>query len=214
MRLRLLAFAVAALVGNVPMQAQDWSGYFAGAHAGHTSRTPAFTERNFDAGTLTALDSNGASAGLLFGYDTAFRGAIFGVEADLGLLNPGESLVGSRSDGNYNTFDMKWNAATSVRAGWPFHSSLIYGTAGLAMASFSSTDAFRDELESGVDQKTSTMVGWSVGAGIQRPVASRLMIRLEAKYANYGSEQFGSDPGTGEWTPTTFNIRIGVAYRF
>src|SRR5262249_20413421 len=100
---------------------------------------------------------------------------------------------------------------------------LLYGTGGLAVASFrtsASATATAAGLVAGVSAATSqTRGGWAVGAGIEGMFAPRWSAKLEYLYADYGrfnnNLAFAGPVIIGTSTRVSDNIiRAGVNYHF
>jgi outer membrane immunogenic protein len=154
----------------------DWSGGYLGVHAGHL-----WGEISTDtfAGDKTATRQ--PIAGGLLGYNfpmMSARPVQFGVEADFGVAGPHAAyVVDSDVIGSYD-FDFEWDAHFRVRAGMPGGTVMPFVAAGLALA----------RLDGGATTYSATLVGGTVGGGLDVKLGPKLMGRVEGLYDWYGSK--------------------------
>lgn len=175
--------------------ADDWSGFYAGLHAGWGW---ADSDMNFDAasdfsGTVVenGFSSNldGPLAGAQLGYNWPVNSFLLGFEADASWSGLEGSYRRIEIGGGYYfnaDSDVDWLASLRARAGLIWESTLLYGTGGIAFAG-SNTDVTSDY--SGVDVSISdsiTHTGWVLGAGFETKISSNMTARLEYLHYDFG----------------------------
>ena len=175
--------------------ADDWSGFYAGLHAGWGW---ADADMNFDAasdfgGTVVenGFSSNldGPLAGAQLGYNWQVNSFLLGIETDASWSGlEGSNHIIEIGGGYYFNADsdLEWLASLRARAGLIWESTLLYGTGGVAFASLESNVT---SDYSGVDVSTSesiTHTGWVLGAGIETKITSNMTARLEYLHYDFG----------------------------
>ena len=188
--------------------------------------------------SLNSTDFRGA---LYAGYNIWTRGrTVIGLEADVGVARnedkekdriPGLSLPDPHDPGIADSAEVKatWDASLRVRAGFLVTPDvLLYGTGGVA---FQRVEVTATCIVSGfctprgttrIISKSSTRVGWTIGAGFEAMLRDNWLIRAEYRYADYGSLGFKivSDIGRGTFANnakidvSTHTASIGLAYKF
>ncbi len=61
-----------------------------------------------------------------------------------------------------------------------------------------------------------TLIGWTIGAGVEYAFTNNLIGRAEYRYTDFGSEDLASVRGFPDGTLdlSTNDIRLGIAYKF
>ncbi|SMF38538.1 outer membrane immunogenic protein [Tistlia consotensis] len=217
----LAALAAALLLTPAAARAQgagssfDWSGAYAGVHAGWLWGQVDYHEPDF-AGFAISPDLDGFQGGLLAGYNHQIRRFVLGAELDGGL---GTADFGSgESGGNgYSAFDLDWNAHARGRVGYAFERTLVFVAGGLAVARLKI-----DDTDPGFGEDRSTSVGWTIGGGVEQAITDNLVLRLEYLYDDYGHASYTIDSPAGPFFPsyqaetdlTAHTLRAAVAWRF
>lgn len=70
--------------------------------------------------------------------------------------------------------------------------------------------------------ESDTMTGWTAGIGAEMSVFTHMLIRLDARYADYGTFSFGGLPAisgvsygfTSDVSPKSTTVTLGAAYKF
>ena len=179
----------------------DWSGFYAGAHAGYDWGRA----HVIDNGVLTenAVPMNGAIGGLLAGINWQAGRFVYGLEGDFGVsdlhgqgtLTPPPPPPPPPPPLLPNKYDVNLSGNLRVRVGVAvMPTTLIYAAGGLAVADFK----FREN--SGPIQHSEVLTGWTIGAGIDQAFTKNLIGRVEYLYADYGHKDFALAPGD------TYNI--------
>jgi high affinity Mn2+ porin len=190
--------------------AYDWSGFYIGADVGYASghsnglaTTPGGPNANVSLDffhTFDAFDGSGSHfGGLHAGYNYVLPSRLlFGVDADVSFpstLRGGQDLssafVGAA---NYNDA-IEMFGTVRGRVGYDTGRWLYYVTGGLAWT----YDQFtRTQLADGPTGSTPSgtietsflgRIGWTVGAGVEVPIASGWTARLEYLHSQYGKLQ-------------------------
>ncbi|WP_019219491.1 outer membrane protein [Bartonella florencae] len=130
------------------------------------------------------------------------------------IPNYGDIVVSSVS------LEEKWAGATRVRIGFTANRVMPYVAGGIAYAqmqyimsllSKSQEDGFVFASGDVVD-KTETMIGYTVGGGLDFAITDHVIMRAEYRYSDFGKKKFVDDKL--EISHKTNNFRIGVAYKF
>jgi outer membrane immunogenic protein len=219
---------LAGLVLSVPMiagAADRFQGPYAGVYLGYVDGQDDGTE--YDGGVADdytqETSPSGMAYGLLAGYNMRFgNGFVFGIEADYegrsaDDTSPQKYLGVSDSQYPVKT-ELKEAGSIRAKLGYVVNGgqTLVYGTAGYAAAKIERT--FGDTSVPDSSSDTSWQDGWTVGAGVEHFFGSRLSLRAEYRYADYGEENvpapvYGSTyEEHQEYDEHTF--RIGVMYHF
>lgn len=203
---------LAALACNVSL-AHDWSGLYAGAHAGFFSAKPDYREADSPEVNVDPK-MDGASVGVLLGYNRQAGSLVYGVEFDFGLPNADAGPDINPGANEFSAFDVDWNAHVRARIGKSMGKSLLYATGGLAALRFNI-----DDTDEGWGDVNSSHVGWSIGCGFERAFTERWSLRLEYVYDDYGSENgeqsFEGTPIIDFTTsPTAHAGRVALSYNF
>ncbi|WP_019219728.1 outer membrane protein [Bartonella florencae] len=120
-----------------------------------------------------------------------------------------------------HTIKQKWFGATRVRVGFPVDRVMPYIAGGVAytqlrniVAAAEDTNAtskaadFSDWVH---DEKT-TMIGYTLGGGVDYAVTDNVILRAEYRYSDFGKKKFVHDKV--EMSYKTNDFRVGVAYKF
>jgi outer membrane immunogenic protein len=158
----------------------DWSGGYVGIHAGYLWGEIT-TDEPFDDGHSVAVPIAGGLAGYNFPMMSA-RPVQFGVEADFGIAGTGNGPAVALADevASY-AYDLEWDAHFRVRAGMTGGTVMPFVAAGLALAHLGSWAPVPD----------ATLVGGTVGGGIDFKLGPKLVGRVEGLYDWYGGKDVG-----------------------
>ncbi len=118
------------------------------------------------------------------------------------------------------TFKEKWAGATRVRIGFAAERIMPYVAGGIAYtqlqdsALISITDKDSDKvIASGtLSDETKTLVGYTLGAGVDLAMTNNIIVRAEYRYSDFGKKKFSNDKY--ETSYKTNDFRVGVAYKF
>jgi outer membrane immunogenic protein len=227
-----------------------WTGFYAGLNAGYgwSADSTSITGIDPNAAATQAAGSiptslspkiNGFVGGGQLGYNSQFGQYVAGVETDIdysdmrgtgafaiGAVAPNPALTTSESN------KLNWFGTSRARFGWLFNpSTLVFATAGVAYGGARAStnvvvpgscpggNAF---CSSGSGSKT--LVGWTVGGGLESMIAANWNAKIEYLYFDLGSisDQIIS-PNVGAFTNpllmanSKFNgsiVRVGINYKF
>lgn len=157
--------------------------------------------------------SNGLFGGAHLGYNWQFGHYVFGLETDIDVGNTTASGTGSL--GYTHETHIDWQSTFRARLGWATGQWLVYTTGGLAL----SHATINKTLPGGLApfaSATDRFLGWTVGAGVERAINQDTMVRLEYRYADFGSAEFSNAivNTTDRTSITTHSIRGGVTFKF
>jgi outer membrane immunogenic protein len=214
--------------------ASDWSGIYTGIFAGHAF-LDGIDDNSFcrlnavfgecGGGTYGApVDGNALTLGGLIGYSHRFdSGMVFGVEGDVGLGGSAEGNFVHGLDGvnpdHSAKVDVVFNGSTRLRAGYAVGDWLPFVTAGVAYAKYNVTTSnptFVSDNRFG----DGNLFGWTVGTGLNYAIANGVILGLEYRYTDYGSDThlYYADTDGDLWSQdlelTQHEVRATVAYDF
>lgn len=136
-------------------------------------------------------------------------------------INIGENALKAGSKRTHSfTFKEKWAGATRVRIGFAAERIMPYVAGGIAYtqlqdtASISITEKDSDKvIASGtLSDETKTLVGYTLGAGVDLAMTNNIVVRAEYRYSDFGKKKFSNDKY--ETSYKTNDFRVGVAYKF
>jgi outer membrane immunogenic protein len=167
-----------------------WAGGYAGIYGGY----------NWGDTDGVSSNTDGYAAGVYGGYNWQFDNFVAGVEADVGYSGAdGVSAAGV-------TADQGAEGSLRARFGYDMNPFLVYGTAGVAATGM--------EVSDGANSDNNTMVGYTVGAGVETFLTENVTARVEYRYTDYGSKDFnlgGTNVSTGY---DDHSVRAGIGLKF
>lgn len=248
-RTHLLAtVAVAALSGSAfaadmgmptkapapaPIPYTGWQGFYLGGAIGAArlnttgSTSESFggsSEAIFPCGFIfdnsaCSTGTTGVTAGVQAGYDWQNRYFVYGVVADWTWTNLKHSI--NRGSSSQATFQAKvdWLATFRGRMGLAVDDTLVYLTAGLALAELKSNASFSTVDEGAFNTALSKVqAGWVAGLGVEHKISQNWSVFGEFLYYDLGrasaTTSVGSTSYTTEFTHEIFQGKVGVNYRF
>ncbi|WP_455482126.1 outer membrane protein [Bartonella sp. B35(2025)] len=150
--------------------------------------------------------------------------------AEVGIkLNDNDKFqVGDKVIGSF-TYKEKWSGATRVRVGFSVVDYIIpYVAGGVAYAQMEGTSIVvgtkvranaadlanvKTKVASAeTDYDAVTMVGYTVGGGVDFAMTDNVVLRAEYRYSDFGKKKFKKDQV--EFKYKTNDFRVGVAYKF
>ena len=171
--------------------AHDWAGVYLGINGGY-----AWGDFETSAGDVSGDDALG---GFQIGYNKQLGSVVIGVEGDVQA-----SAIEGASNGVSTSLD--WFSTARGRVGYAFDSTLLYGTAGLAVGGVEATSA------GGSDEKTS--LGLAAGAGVEQAMTENLSLKAEYLYVDLENKTFdtGATNTNAEWDGHV--MRFGANLKF
>ncbi|MBZ9989315.1 porin family protein [Mesorhizobium sp. BH1-1-5] len=143
--------------------------------------------------------TKGFIGGVFGGYNWQQDNFVYGAEADLGY---------NGTKGSDNGLSAKTGIEGSLRARLGYAVTpeiLLYGTGGLA-----AKNQKIDDSVSGVND-SKAMLGWTAGAGTDIKITDNVFGRVEYRYTDYGSKNFGD---TGKVKSSDNRVTFGVGMKF
>lgn len=248
----LLALSVPAAAADLPVKApahahtMSWTGCYVGLNAGGAASGSDFTT-SVDSGTHLVDPADLATAGATgtgSSNDAGFIGGVqagcnyqtgifvAGIEGDWDYLrshptfnNPNGVLT--RGDTQATTQSLRTDSLATIRPrlGIASDRSLIYATGGVAFARVKYTQTYLDTLNAaaGTATASSTLVGWTAGAGWEWAWTDQISVKTEYLFAKFPTfnalgtivdNAGGTNTLHGSANLTIQTVRLGVNYRF
>lgn len=186
----------------VPAAPSTWSGAYVGAQAGY-----GWAKANNK--NVPDTHPNGAIVGAYAGYNHQFDNSpvVAGVETDLNYNfgSDRKNFVNGRVRN-----EQEWSGSTRGRIGYAADRVMPYATAGVAYGGHKLSGA--DGVVSGRDDKT--LVGYTVGAGVEGLVTDNITARVEYRYTDYGSKKFDIGGAREKVSVSDNRVMAGAAYKF
>ncbi len=212
-----------------PIPVFTWTGFYAGAQAGYAFGRTTVVETS---GLAPAVAFNvgrpdGFIGGVHFGYNFSTQslpvfnkiipsfggGLVLGIEGDA----DGNDIHATQTTGALTeSFRNVVQGSVRGRLGVAVDRALFYATGGAAFADFTDTFAGRR----GFDSFSHTLVGYTVGGGIEYAVTNNVSVRAEYRYSDFGNYNSLS---TSAFLPNTVNnqervtiqrVQAGFSYKF
>lgn len=210
-----------------PAFAPSWTGLSLGVLAGWATADFAGQDlfvNGVQIGTFAnsdRLSGDGFLGGVKAGYDWQSGQFVGGVAADWTWTGISDS-AGLTILGASSSFagDVDWIATARLRGGWLLSpTTMLYVTGGgaFAGADVASTLSFGPASITASDDET--LVGYTVGAGIEGQITDRFSANLEYLYADFGEEtyDFRFAPGaviSASAESDAHLVRVGFSYRW
>ncbi|WP_019218837.1 outer membrane protein [Bartonella florencae] len=135
---------------------------------------------------------------------------------DSGKKNRSVEESGAKKDSVIlsHTLEKKWTGATRMRVGLPFDRIMPYVSAGVAYGQFhdilSISIAGENDFK-GRSDVTETMIGYTLGGGVEFAMTDNIIMRAEYRYSDFGKKKFKDEI---ELKYKTNDFRAGVSYKF
>ncbi len=152
----------------------DWTGGYAGVHAGHGWGDHSLSIFGIPFGSD---DTKGLVAGVQAGYRSQNDGFVWGIETDLSYFDHGVRYQDFPFD---FTADMNWVGSARLVAGVPLDNVLLYATGGLAASRLTMNEPLL-----GIDHKK-FLWGWTAGVGAEFALSPSWSARGEYLYYDFG----------------------------
>ncbi len=227
--------------------AADWAGFYVGLSAGPQFDSSKWTATSVGPNNVfgvdpsnpqATLDSSWANLGGYAGWNMQVAPTmIAGIEGDIAGIAGSSKKVNGIPGIGYGTVtpadsvsvSQDFDAAIRARFGVVVDPRLLaYGTAGVAFRNAdykvncpsNSLASWCGVPEQGSISKLS--VGWTVGAGVEGKLNDNFSVRVDYRYADYGSQNLaffsaangGADSVGGKIDLSSHIVTIGLTYRF
>jgi outer membrane immunogenic protein len=178
--------------------AYNWTGIYVGLNGGYNFGTITPSAALIaGAPGITNFNTSGFLVGATLGGNYEFaNGFVIGVEADGDYNSLSDSIPGGNG-----TFKSDWLATARARVGWAWDRVLFFGTGGGAAAP-----------ESVTGFSSTTMIGWTAGAGIEAAFAPGWSAKVEYLYVDFDNVTPTGSPGSFKDVDNV--VRAGINYKF
>ncbi|MDN5927625.1 MAG: outer membrane beta-barrel protein [Hyphomicrobiales bacterium] len=190
--------------------AYDWTGFYVGAALGAGEVVHDLSIFG-GAADLNGIGGEGVFGELNAGYDHDFGNFVAGamVDGNLSGISTDLDIGGGGGSAHLKAdygFDILGRVGMKVNP-----STLAYVLGGYSWAHFKAEASGPAFGGSGSYDWNSS--GFSVGGGLETAVATNTTLGIEYRYAQFGSEDFGSG-GAFEVKPSSHTVRVGLKYKF
>ncbi|VEJ45107.1 outer membrane protein [Bartonella vinsonii] len=117
------------------------------------------------------------------------------------------------------TLKQKWAGATRARVGFVVDRMMPYVAGGVVYTQLqnifalpANTTERAVNLSALVHDEKKTMIGYTLGGGVDFAMTDNVIVRAEYRYSDYGKKKFAQDKI--EMSYKTNDFRVGVAYKF
>jgi outer membrane immunogenic protein len=187
---------------------------------------------NLSAITTSALNPSSVIGGGDIGCDWQINSVVIGLEGDFSgwnlskssaLTGPGDPLAPGTTLTAATSESSHWLASVRPRIGVARNNWLFYITGGAAFTSvtFSQSVLFSASSTAMAGSVTSTLTGWTAGAGVEYGFTSNWLLKAEYLYVGFPSQNLTeSNPAFPTFTATASNrlsasiFRVGLDYKF
>lgn len=198
-----------APVSSAP-KSYNWEGGYVGLTAGYQV-SGRLTGSVADDNRELAPESKGGIFGALAGYNFQSGSWVYGPEVDIAYsAADGKKSLKSGNITDTNTISQNVFGSARGRLGYAFDNVLVFATAGAAATSLELSYEVTVANISVKDSQTKTLLGYTLGAGLEYGVSKDITARLEYRFADYQEQKFAGD----KYGLSTHDIRAGLAYKF
>ena len=189
-----------------------WTGFYVGAHAGYAFNSAKANATVQNVAYSAKDSSENFKGGLHAGYNWQTGSVVLGVEASADYGN-------ARSSAQMATVmaasKARLQGSLRGRIGYAFDRLLIYGAGGVALTS----SKYTGTLALATESHSSTLVGWTVGAGAEYAFTDAISARLEYRYTDFGKKSvtftsFAATPLVVGSRTREQAVLAGVSFKF
>lgn len=188
----------------------SWGGPYIGAQIGYGwGKSNIELDNNV---TLTPKPK-GFLGGLYAGYNfDVGSNFILGVDGDITYTNMRNSFDWTIAGITLtDRASMRWAGAVRARIGYAYDRVLPYLAGGVAFGNFRNSVQF---LGTTIASSSETYTGYTVGGGLDYAATNNIILRLEYRYTDYGTNAFAFRNRDNDIDFKTNEVRVGVAYKF
>jgi len=215
---------VAAPMAPVMAPAWSWTGFYAGLRGSYgfagEDRWGIANRRgmlNRDAGDVGI---RGGQIGLFGGYNLHLNASpiVLGVEGDINFIRMSKSFrnasvtpFGLAMTGRSSN---EWTGSLRMRVGYAFDRVLVYGTGGVAFAGNKYSATLGNNFA--VWSKNETLVGWTIGAGVDYALTDSIFAGVEYRYTGFPKDKVWDTTGTYSTnrTPSYHSVALRLGMKF
>jgi outer membrane immunogenic protein len=194
-----------------------WSGPYLGVDGGYGWGS---TSYSFSISAPSGnSDPKGGLGGVFAGYSYQTGRFVAGLEADIEAADLNGSFSNTSGLTSTGSSRLDWDASIRARFGAAVGPALPYLTGGVAFAGYNFTGGpLPSSGGACCGAFSSTLTGWTVGAGWDYAFTRHLVGRIEYRYTDYGKahgELLPAQPGIFMTTSnTTSVVRVGMSYKY
>jgi outer membrane immunogenic protein len=202
---------------------RDWSGVYVGVLAGGSlsgfdvrSSFPD-TERFNDSQIFSA---SGSMVGAEIGWNIQRDAFVYGLAADVSyLLTDGTGIIDVIDEDEIYRGDHSFFATARAKIGYSTGKTLAYVTGGLAVANAdlsyeNYSDRTRTVLDSPIENKRETLIGYTIGAGLEFGLSRSVSLKAEYLYTGFEIKTFDKFINEPKVKISTNILRAGLNYKF
>lgn len=212
------AFAADAIVEEPVLPAGfSWTGAYVGAQLGYSWGD---ADLNYNDPAIPLLrrsshDPDGFVGGIYLGYNYQLpNNIVLGVDADIAWSGADSAFRTLPDAPRQTAMDVDYSAALRARLGFAVDRWMPYVAGGLAV----SRATFVYDMLLADAEITDTLVGWTLGGGVEFAATDNLIVRGEYRYADFGDGSANAFAGfpddQARYNLKSHDVRIGVAYKF
>lgn len=144
-------------------------------------------------------DATGFGGGVYTGYNVQNGQIVYGGEVDLNYSGIDKTY------GKVNS-EQGLNGSLRARIGYDLSPALVYATGGLAATNMEASDKTSD--------KSKTLLGATIGAGVETKITESITARTEYRFTNYQTQTFNLDSGATDRGLKEHQVNIGLGVKF
>ena len=144
-------------------------------------------------------DAKGFGGGVYTGYNVQNGQIVYGGEVDLNYSGIDKTY------GKVNS-EQGLNGSLRARIGYDLSPALVYATGGLAATNMEASDKTSD--------KNKTLLGATIGAGVETKITESITARTEYRFTNYQTQTFNLDSGATDRGLKEHQVNIGLGVKF
>lgn len=199
---------------DVPGHTVDWTGFYAGVFAGYGGGRA--TSTGVTTGSVSPVDVQGSLLGATVGANAQFNNFVLGLEGDLAWSGVEGSTTCDGAPAFTCNGELDWLGSGKVRGGMAFDNLLLFGTAGVAAGGITATV---DPAPAGATGSfSSTIWGWTIGAGAEYAVSDAISVKAEYSYYDFATVNAPNNTianlGSTDIKSHAHVAKLGVNYRF
>lgn len=204
---------IALLLSQGTATAADWTGFYIGGQVGYLWGQ---SDHSFPVNAPSDnSDPKGAVYGAHIGYNHQFDAIVVGVEGDVEKTRADGSFNNTTGDTSSGSAEINSQASVRGRLGYAIGEFLPYVTGGVAYADYDFGGGPSGGPCCGYSE---TLVGWTLGGGLEYAISTRFSARLEYRYTDFGRASGGLPPDFPLVTMPVDNktqvVRLGISFHF
>jgi len=144
-------------------------------------------------------DARSFGGGVYTGYQKQDGQIVYGAEVDANFSGLDKTHKNVEADQGLN-------GSLRARIGYDLTPALVYATGGLAATNMEVKDATSDSNK--------TLLGVTLGAGVETKITESITARTEYRYTNYQTQTFNLDSGATDRGLKEHQVNVGLGLKF